>query len=339
MLRLLSYFLKMANGAWGSDVYPVRTINQVYQKIGADAAGMLKLPAKPGMPRVSSVLPMAVLDAMKEELVSGAAAVDAKVVEEAFANAFIKGIPAAKMETAKKSYLVQKGVDRPLLVNGGRKYVLRIYVVAILRPTSGKGSKPMPEDPAHGQLPRKAEVYCCDMEIARPQLLPYDPNSDNFDAHVGDSKDLYVSTADGSQFEASRWTDNQFPQIKSSVQRMFNDCFSLQDEPEHSPLYSEREVFQKHFGWQRADTIPEPGPVDATCGRLGIFGLDFIANEDDHMTCIEINGICNLTHTEQHSKHYLANSLKMCEGLYSLLLAPLVDDVEPHATSHFHRVV
>ena len=43
-------------------------------------------------------------------------------------------------------------------MNGGRKYVLRIYVVAVLRPTSGVGSKPMPEDTAHGQLPRKAEV-------------------------------------------------------------------------------------------------------------------------------------------------------------------------------------
>ena len=82
------------------------------------------------------------------------------------------------------------------------------------------------------------QVYCCDMEIGRPQKLPYDPNSDDFDAQVGDSKDLYVSTADGSQFEATRWTDKQFPQIKSSVQRMFSDCFSLQDEPENSPLYS-----------------------------------------------------------------------------------------------------
>merc|ERR1712166_849502 len=332
------YFLKMANGSWGSDVHPVRTIDHVYQKIGADAAGMLKLSAMPGMPRAASVLPMAVLDAMKQELITGAAAVDPKVLEQAFANAFVNAIPPAKMATAKKSYLIQKGVEKPLLVNGGRKYVLRIYVVAVLRPTSGVGSKPMPEDAAHGQLPRKAEVYCCDMEIGRPQKLPYDPNSDDFDAQVGDSKDLYVSTADGSQFEASRWTDKQFPQIKSSVQRMFADCFSLQDEPENSPSYSEREVFQKHFGWQRADTIPVPGPVDPTCGRLSIFGLDYIADEDDHMTCIEINGICNLTHTQQ-SELDMANKMKLCEGLYSLLLAPLVEDMEPHATSHFHRVV
>ena len=51
-------------------------------QIGADAAGMLKLPAKPGMPRAASVLPMAVLDAMKQELITGAAAVDPKVLEQ-----------------------------------------------------------------------------------------------------------------------------------------------------------------------------------------------------------------------------------------------------------------
>merc|ERR1712166_1409408 len=136
------YFLKMANGSWGSDVHPVRTIDHVYQKIGADAAGMLKLSAMPGMPRAASVLPMAVLDAMKQELITGAAAVDPKVLEQAFANAFVNAIPPAKMATAKKSYLIQKGVEKPLLVNGGRKYVLRIYVVAVLRPTSGVGSKP-----------------------------------------------------------------------------------------------------------------------------------------------------------------------------------------------------
>ena len=40
----------------------------------------------------------------------------------------------------KEKYILQQGVERPLLVCGGRKYVLRIYVVTIVRPKTGPGA-------------------------------------------------------------------------------------------------------------------------------------------------------------------------------------------------------
>ena len=144
-----------------------------------------------------------------------------------------------------------------------------------------------------GDTVRRPEVYCCDLEIGRPQKLPHDAASTSDNSHVMHSSDLYFSASDGSQFPASRWHEHHWPQILQTVTRLWRDCFCLVDEPGMSPSLSEQKAFQSHFKGKG----PVPGQLDSSCGRWMLSGLDFIANEDDQMTLIEINSRCNTTHT------------------------------------------
>lgn len=56
-----------------------------------------------------------------------------------------------------KEYVIQRGIERPLLIMGGRRFNIRAYVVACMRPA------PRVED-------RVLEVYLAEYELARHQL-------------------------------------------------------------------------------------------------------------------------------------------------------------------------
>ena len=46
----------------------------------------------------------------------------------------------AKLAKAMNGFIVQRGVERPLLIKEGRKFCLRIYVVVCVRPTASSTS-------------------------------------------------------------------------------------------------------------------------------------------------------------------------------------------------------
>ena len=46
----------------------------------------------------------------------------------------------AKLAKAMNGFIVQRGVERPLLIKEGRKFCLRIYVVVCVRPTAASST-------------------------------------------------------------------------------------------------------------------------------------------------------------------------------------------------------
>ena len=141
----------------------------------------------------------------------------------------------AKLDAAMKGFVVQRGIQRPLLVSGGRKFCLRNYVVVFTRPI---GAIPTPRRGgaaskvgssketdlgacASESAKRVLEVFATSFQVGRPQKSAWSASSsDGASQFVDGTPENYVDVSDGSQYDVARWTDSQFPQIKDAVARV-----------------------------------------------------------------------------------------------------------------------
>jgi hypothetical protein len=231
-----------------------------------------------------------------------------------------------KIEKAMNNYIIQRGVERPLLIKEGRKFCLRIYVLAVVRPLTDDSPTVMDKD-------REVEVYVSELEIARPQKAAFDPNSIDPASQFEDSNTLYTSVSDGTNYPVERWRESQFPQIKSSVKAIMSN-FTLVDPDK----LVRSDAYQSHFASDiKKDANPVPVAL-GTSGRINVLGFDFMFDEDDKPWLIEINGICNLRHSANSARDTF-NKTQLASAVYDLVLAPCFMGAEVKTAEHLHRVL
>ena len=214
-----------------------------------------------------------------------------------------------KLQKSMNNYIVQRGVRNPLLIKQGRKFCLRIYVLALVRPKNSAQMRPVPvqgaaaaaaaeaatplpaateskqqeehkgeEDPkitptVQQEQARELEVYVSKLEIGRPQKSPYDAKSTDPAAQYEDSSTLYASVSDGTCYPIERW-EKQFVKIKESVKRVMTSGMTLSNSEQHvkSPQ------FKAHFAFEllnkdptlQPENLNEKGMDDE--GRLSMMG-------------------------------------------------------------------
>jgi len=236
---------------------------------------------------------------------------------------------STKLEDAMRRHIIQEAVKRPLLIQGGRKFCLRTFVLVLVRPL------PLAGDVGSSDVAtsngRQLEVYLSSLHHTRPQKAPFDSKSRDSRVQYEDTTSLYTSASDGSQFPAERWHERQFPSLKEAVRRIMG-AFPMTDPQElvDSPGFN-------RFHGKSPKPTPQPIPHDE--GRVAIMGFDFMIDEDDKPWLLEINSICNMCNAKT-SAIDTRNKTLMAEAFYDLVLAPLLDDsVEPNVTEHFHRVL
>ena len=129
----------------------------------------------------------------------GAPNVSTAALRSAFNAALVQD--DAKLAKAMQGFIVQRGVERPLLIKEGRKFCLRIYVVACVRPSTATASSDGENEskPSVAQSSRELEVYVSPLEIARPQKAPFDAASTDPAKNYEDSnpKERWCGTLDG----------------------------------------------------------------------------------------------------------------------------------------------
>jgi len=236
---------------------------------------------------------------------------------------------SAKLEDAMRQYIIQESVKRPLLIQGGRKFCLRAFVLVLVRPLPLLGDVGSSDVAASNS--RELEVYLSSLHHTRPMKAPFDPLSRDGRVLWEDTTTLFCSAADGSQYPAERWHERQFPRLKEAVRRIMG-AFPMIDPQElvDSPGFK---------GFHGKSPKPTPQPIPHDEGRIAIMGFDFMIDEDDKPWLLEINSICNMQNTKT-SEVDTRNKTLMAEALYDMVLAPLVDvSVEPKASEHFHRVI
>jgi hypothetical protein len=285
----------------------------------------------------------------------------------------------AKLESAMKGFVVQRGIQRPLLVSGGRKFCLRNYVVAFTRPigaiptprrgvaSSKVASSKEGEESARASdsTERLLEVFATSFQVGRPQKSAWSASSsDGASQFVDGTPDKYVDVSDGSQYDAARWTDAQFPQIKEAVARIarsFQWFEGQRAEPScaasilggggaskagEGPAAAKAPnnivgapAYQAHFSRQIAGKCnPMPLSIAASEGRIAILGLDFMIDEDDKPWLLEINAICNLKHSAV-SAIDCRNKKRLAVTIFDLVFAPLVDPtLTPKVAPELFRV-
>jgi hypothetical protein len=253
-----------------------------------------------------------------------------------------------KLQKAMKNYVIQRGVRNPLLIKEGRKFCLRIYVLAYVRPLNKKKMNHMVENEKkegekqeekmesleQKKVEREIEVYVSTLEIARPQKSPFDPGSIDPAAQYQDSSTLYASISDGSCYPVDRWNDHQFPKIKESVKRVMTDALTLHDAKKHEDSVQ----YKAHFAYEilhKSGATPEDlNSKDMhDQGRIAMMGWDFMIDESDKPWLIEINAICNLHHSA-NSERDTFNKTKLAEAFYDTVLAD-----EPKKSEYLHRVL
>ena len=271
-----------------------------------------------------------------------------------------------KLDQAMKGYIIQRGVQKPLLIKEGRKFCLRIYVLAVVRPQgSGTGTGTIPiqlklptvatmekeqkekeseekqEEGKSEAVPsatsaaqRNIEVYVSTLEIARPQKSPFDAESTDPAAQYEDSSTLYASISDGTCYPKERWFNTQFPQIKQAVRRVMTSGMTLHDSEKHT----NSEQYKRHFAYEitnKCGATPENvnGLGMEKEGRIAMMGWDFMIDEHDKPWLIEINAICNLVHSK-NSERDTFNKTKLAEAFYDTVLAEV-----PTQSEFLHRVL
>jgi len=236
---------------------------------------------------------------------------------------------SAKLEDAMRQHIIQEAVKRPLLIQGGRKFCLRTFVLVLVRPlppAGDIGSSDLATSNCH-----QLEVYLSSLHHTRPMKAVFDSKSRDGRVQYEDTTSLFTSASDGSQFPAERWHERQFPRLKEAVCRIMGAF----------PMMNPQELVESpgFIGFHGRSPKPTPQVIPHDEGRVAIMGFDFMMDEDDKPWLLEINSICNMCNTKTSAVD-TQNKTLMAEAFYDLVLAPLVDDsVEPKVTEHFHRVL
>ena len=242
------WFWKKMNSANSKGISVTRTVEGGRQILALDAAAGKNAQAKGVLTTTFDdgfIARMA--DALGQARSGGSPPVSTDALQAAFFAAL--GQSDAQFKAAMRGYIVQKEVQRPLLIKGGRKFCLRIYVVAVVRPGKKKGGKngtgaiaagKQEEDSKNPDAPsssatdtprsdpaaaaaataRELEVYVSPLEIGRPQKAAFSTTNTDPAAHYQDSSTLYVSVSDGTCYPKERWENVQFPRIKEVVRRV-----------------------------------------------------------------------------------------------------------------------
>ena len=211
------------------------------------------------------------------------------------------------------NYVIQRAVEKPLLIKDGRKFCIRAYVVAFLRPGS-----------------RDLECYVLDSTIARPNKKPYDATSTDSGAQYDDSVTLYADPQDGSVLPKAKWDGKIFPGIKEIVRRVIR-CYHFLPEmetPKNGGVYQTSPQYKDHFG--RVTNKPKrdfPPPQE---GRLMVAGWDFMVDENYRVWLLEVNSICNLKHSTSSALD-TKNKTLLADEMYSLFIEPTVKGTAPTA--------
>lgn len=222
-----------------------------------------------------------------------------------------------------KRFVIQKGVPNPLLIEG-RKFFLRMYVYAVIRPENCVSNSKLSE-----LSPRTTEIYLSAHGIAAPNSDIYIPQSN--DESTYKASHTRIRMQDGNPFEKGRWDTKHFPRIKDIIQRVatkggfhLTNAASLQQ----SKRYNYGTPKWIHFF---GDDPPESmeNLSQRNRGRFSVFGVDFIIDENDRPWLIDINGNCNLRHVP--STKELHDDL--AQAVYDVIINPIFRGTEPHSES------
>lgn len=285
-----------------------------------------------GTPPIAQCASPNFCEQLSQRLRESGATVQAAPLRWAIESAVCDGATATKMWNYIYWMVIQKGVERPLLMKGGRRFCLRVYVVACTRPA------PNLED-------RELEVYLSSNSIVRPNEAPMTEGTSTDPNMVVDcsSPSLYCRI-DETDIPHPIWEERIIPQIKTIISRFFS-CVTLSKAGHQMQTAAFRRFCN---GWWRqlSTNTPVPGdmspvPTRPDQGEVGIMGWDIMVDEDYRVWLIEINAVCNLqirsgenskgTRAGESSHIDTFNKQKLAEDLYSLLIGPIMDGDVPES--------